>query len=539
MTTSMRTPTDGAHASTPVSELPLAPRRLRDIPLLVNFLTAFAGQTAIPVTALRDAGPIYRMPFPQLPQPLKAYFAESFMDDFAGETVIITDPRLVRELYHQPPGALDHEAWKKALIYVLGGQSPFLLSGRSHVRARRAVAAELTPTRVEGYRHGMGTVLDEMIDELPLNTAVGLHDFHTRFTQEVILRVVFGWDCADLDELKTALYEAQQYYAKPFGGRLLPYMLAGALTLRRRGGPRDFTGRPDIPPRLLAREAHRLRTRTDALIDRKIAELRARPNDSAAARLIAYGDAENPRWTDKQLRDTIRTFIVAGHDTSVLAYDWAVQYLLHNPGPRAEVVAEARAAVTDRYAQAANIEALRMASPLTGAIPYPATQDIAVGGYRIRKNTFVFALSSPVHMNEELYPEPEQFRPERWLENRPDPYGFLAFGVTGRNPHRCPGSTFYLTDAVVLLHRLFGRLDLEPVSANVDAPHFLYGTLCRPKGDTEVVIHKRRAAQEVPWYRPGESDPLTPLKESLLPPQPDGDHELQCPVRSVDNIRES
>ncbi|OHT78130.1 hypothetical protein BKG69_15910 [Mycobacteroides chelonae] len=505
--------------------------RWQNVPLLIKMLGAFAGKIDDPYVWLRDGGDIYRMPFPNLPQPLKAYIAESFIDGFAGETVIVNSPQLVREFYELPPGQVDHEATKKFVLFTMGAQSPFVSDGTTHVRMRRFLARELTPARVEDYRARSVAVLDDMIDQLPLDTPIALHDFYTRFTQDIILRVVFGWCGTDIDELKAALYEASSHYIAQNGWRLLSFMLHSMITLRR--PPADRTLRPDMPYARLGGKGLHLRKGADALIYRKIAELRAHPNDSVASRLIKYAAQEDPAWTDKRLRDIIATMLLAGHDTSVMAYAWTTQYLLHSSGPRARIVAEARAATTDRYAQAANTEALRMQPPVSAVMPYPATTDIAIGGHRIRKNTFIFIPTPAVHYNPEMYPEPEVFRPERWLENKPDRYGFLAFGA---GPHRCPGSTFYLTEASIVSHRIFGRLDLEPCLPHVDHAQVVFGSLIRPRGQTDVIIRVRRPAHEVPWYKPESKSTLDPLKAALLveDSEPTSAHcpsaEDHCPV---------
>ncbi|GAB4586236.1 cytochrome P450 [Nocardia sp. IFM 10818] len=504
------------------------PRSWRNLPELAKLLMVFSGWIDDPGEQLRDAGPIYRMPFPNLPWLLRNYVADSYIDGFFGETVLITEPRLVRELCSLPADQLDYEAFKKFLLYLTGAQGPFTLGGRDHVRMRRAIAAELTPARVESYRERIVELLDRRIDELPLGTRVELHDFHTRFTQEVILRVVFGWDCSDFDELSAALRAVTDYIESETenGRRLLTYMFTAMITLRRGKHPAELSARPDMPSRLFARKGYRLRKRCDALIYRKIAELRVRPNDSIAARLIRYGAGESPAWTDKRLRDAIATMVLAGHDTSVKSYDWSAQYLMHNAGPREKTIAEARAGRTDRYAQAVGMEALRMEPPPIAAMPFPAYRDIAVGGYRIRKGTMIYIPTTAVHYNAELYPQPEQFRPERWLGTTPDRYGFIPFGV---GPHRCPGSTFFLVESAMVTQRLFGRLDLEPCLPAVDEARFTFGSRSRVRGDTEVIVRARRAANEVPRYLPTRDQRSTPWQDESLSSAPDTRDSARCP----------
>ncbi|TDZ45772.1 cytochrome P450 [Mycobacteroides franklinii] len=168
----------------------------------------------------------------------------------------------------------------------------------------------------------------------------------------------------------------------------------------------------------------------------------------------------------------------------------------------------------------------RNSDPVIATLPWPIYRDISLGGYRIRKDTMILVPVTAVHYNEELYPEPEKFRPERFLDTKPDRYGFIPFGA---GAHRCPGSTFYLTEASILLHRIFGRLDLEPCDPGVDEARFVFGSVSRPKGDTRVIVPNRRSAAEVPWYQPSPGEQLTPLKEALLPPQPGSDSPSRCP----------
>ncbi|WP_415842821.1 cytochrome P450, partial [Nocardia ninae] len=510
---------------TPPPSLPLVPITARSAWAAQLMTIALSGWIDDPGKKSRDAGEITRAAYPVLPKPLRLLFPDPYADGWTGETVFVNSPRIAHEMYNLPPGHLDHEAWKKAHTLLLGSQSPFVLREPDHTRVRRALATELTPPRIETYRQRSVERLDAMIDQLPLDTPVSLHDFYTRFTQDVILRVVFGWDdCRDLDELAEFLYRASRHYATRKIGGLLAYQLNARIKMRPRAN-RDVADRDDVPLRILYK-AYRLRKHADELLYRKIAELRARPNDSIATRLIERGAREDPPWTDKRLRDIIATLTVAGHDTSVLGYAWATQYLLHNPEPRATVTAEARAAITDRYAQACNTEALRMQAPVLAALPSPLRQDIVLGGYRIRKGTLLFLPATALHYNTDLYPEPETYRPERWFETKPERYGFIPFGA---GPHRCPGSTFYLTEAAIVTHRVFGRLDLEPRRRRVDPARFIFATVSRPKSGTDVIIRHRRPAAEVPWYRPGHAEGLTPLKQALLPPDPGADEPARCP----------
>jgi cytochrome P450 len=474
----------------PVHDLPLFPLTRHTPKLFGEFFALALGMTDDTGFKMRKHGEAFRL-LPALPRPL-SFPIELYIDHWAGESILITSPRLMQEVYALPPEAIDEAASKKWSRFVFGAQAPFVLAGRDHQTARQALAPELTPAAVERYRELSNDVLDSMIDRLAIGRPIKLHQFYAAFAQEVILRFAFGIDDqAQLDRLRRTLNRAIEHCTGTGRRRALLGFMAGAAS-------RGFKAGSDELPRYLA-AGRKIRRETDALIQHKIDELRSRPNDSFASRLIARAETD-PFWTDKVLRDMLATILIAGHDTSVTAYDWATEFLLHDDDARKTLVAEAKLAATDTYAQAVNVEALRLKAPVWGTQVF-TKQDIALDGHRVRKNTWIFGVTTAVHYDEELYPEPGRFLPERFFGTTPDRHGFLAFGA-GR--HRCPGSNFFFAEAGIVLHRMFGRLEMRPMLDHVDDTVMTFGFFNRPKNGTEVVVLRRRESREVPAFTPAE-----------------------------------
>src|SRR4030095_1001493 len=80
--------------------------------------------------------------------------------------------------------------------------------------------------------------------------------------------------------------------------------------------------------------------------------------------------------------------------------------------------------------------------------------------WEIPPGTAVASLLSMVHRRRDLYPEPEEFRPERFLGKRPDPYEWTPFGGGVR---RCLGQAFALYEMKIVLARLLATTDLALV----------------------------------------------------------------------------
>ena len=94
------------------------------------------------------------------------------------------------------------------------------------------------------------------------------------------------------------------------------------------------------------------------------------------------------------------------------------------------------------------------------------------------------------HRRAERWPEPERFRPERFLEAKPTPYEFLPFGGGVR---RCLGMAFALWEMKIVLAELLTQVEL------VAAPGYQVRVIRRsvtlaPAEGMPVVVERRVAA---------------------------------------------
>jgi hypothetical protein len=148
--------------STPVHELPLVPLSRRNARHgLEWFETAFLGRNDTG-ERMAGAGDLVRFLYPRVPQRFNRLF-DTIIEGWTGETIMVTTPRMVRELYTLPPGFVDHEITNKFLVYAIGSQSPFILNGRDHAQVRKAIVPEFTAGNVQQYHELSVQVLDRMI----------------------------------------------------------------------------------------------------------------------------------------------------------------------------------------------------------------------------------------------------------------------------------------------------------------------------------------------------------------------------------------
>ena len=205
-----------------------------------------------------------------------------------------------------------------------------------------------------------------------------------------------------------------------------------------------------------------------------VAKIRDRVDDDGEDLLSWLVSARGETgMTEAQIRDEAVTLLLAGHETTANALTWATWLLARNPEAEAtlreevnNVLGDARPMVDDlsklRYTRAVVDEALRLYPPVW-ATSRDALESFEFGGFTLRKGSNVLVSPYVMHRDPRFYDDPESFRPERWLDpdKTPPKYAYFPFGG---GPRFCIGSTFALTEAVLLLVCLVQRFrwDLDP-----------------------------------------------------------------------------
>ena len=180
---------------------------------------------------------------------------------------------------------------------------------------------------------------------------------------------------------------------------------------------------------------------------------------------------------DVELRDAIVTILAAGHDTTALSLAWALEQIL----PRADVVARIQNELTSvagrdrlRPEHLAGLEyldcAIRESLRVRNILPFVVRvlkQELKVGDYTYPRGLVLCPAIHLLHRRPELYPEPESFRPERFLERKFAPHEWNPFGGGNR---ACLGQAFALYEMKVVLATLFQELDMQRPAGAVSKP---------------------------------------------------------------------
>lgn len=264
-----------------------------------------------------------------------------------------------------------------------------------------------------------------------------------------------------------------------------------------------------------ARIAHRLRLPAARRIESGRDELRAVVHRLIADRrrtgtggrdvlslLLDARDADTGEaMSDDQVADEALTLLLAGHETTANALSWTLSLLARHPEAQARLHAELddvlspgrRVGLDDvpRLVWTAAVvnEAMRLYPP-AWMMARRLLVDRTVCGYSLAAGSVLILSPYVVQRDPQWWPEPELFRPERWLDTaaasqRPR-YAYFPFGGGAR---QCIGNSFAQLEAVVILAERCRTWSYTPVGPQPPASR--PRVTLRPASGVPLTVHAR------------------------------------------------
>jgi cytochrome P450 len=362
-----------------------------------------------------------------------------------GTWVILSHPDDVRQVFTGDPAVLHAGEANEILLPLVGPQSVLLLDGERHMSQRKLMLPPFHGDRMRAYGDLMGEVARQEIERWPRGEAFPLWPRMQAVTLEVIIRAVFGVRGEErLELVRSRVREALELTTD-----WRSYVSVIALGPRRMGNWRVFQRRLDPLNEVLFEE---IRER------RQVADLGER--DDILSLLLTARHEDGSPMTDEELRDELVTLLAAGHETTATALSWALERLVRHPEMLRRLADEARDG-GDEYADAVVRETLRL-RPVIPIVVRKLQEKYEVAGRTLPAGTRVVPCILLMHRRPDVYPEPERFRPERFLEQPAGTYTWIPFGGGVR---RCLGASFALFEMRVVLQAVATELSLRPAAA--------------------------------------------------------------------------
>jgi cytochrome P450 family 135 len=371
-----------------------------------------------------------------------ARYGDMFTLRLAGERpwVMVSHPDTVKEVFTGPPELLHAGEANRILLPVVGANSVLLLDDEAHREQRRLLMPPFRGNHLMSYTDTMNAVAQAEIARWPRGKPVPLHPRMQALTLEIILRAVFGLsEGTRLEQLRAELVRMLTT-ASGMAGQLLlvlgPRRARAALT-------RKLFRRID---RLLYAEIDG-RRRADHLDDR---------SDVLSMLLQARHEDGQP-MCDVEIRDELMTLLLAGHDTTATALSWVVEQLARNPDHQARLTEEIHVGQHE-FRDAVVKETLRL-RPVISLVGRRLKAPTDIGGVPLPAGVSVVPSIYLMHRRPDIYPDPQRFRPERFLEQRAGTYTWIPFGGGVR---RCLGAAFAEYEMRIVLGTLFDSYTVKP-----------------------------------------------------------------------------
>ena len=310
-------------------------------------------------------------------------------------------------------------------------------------RQRKIIQPAFHKARVQSYAPVMAALTDQTLESWTPSKSVRIDEEFENLTGKIALKTLFDLDDAGdrerfSDTLKLAFDLMNARLRRVFK---LPLWVPTPANRRLQSAVGEL----------------------DRTMEGFIASGRSRqcPGDDLLSRLLFAQHEDGTRMSDRQLRDEAMTLYLAGHETTALTLAWSWYLLSQNPNVENKLVSEwqhvlgGATPTADHlhrlpYTAAVIAESMRLFPPVY-VIGREATADLELGGFLVKRGYTVLMSQWVNHRDPKYFPEPEEFRPERWengLAKRIPKFAYYPFGGGQRI---CVGNTFALMETAIVL----------------------------------------------------------------------------------------
>jgi unspecific monooxygenase len=400
--------------------------------------------------------------------------------------VFFSHPQAIEKIFTADPKQFGVTS---ILRRTVGDNSLILLEGDRHQQQRQLLMPPFHGERMRAYGQLIFQIAEQLTSQWTKGSDITIRPFMQEISLQVILQAVFGLNQGErCQQLKPLLISLLNFTSSP-----LIFALAFIPALMQDFGPlspgRHFIRRKQNIDRLLYAEIHERREHPEP------------SNSDILTLLLSARDEAGQPMTDEELRDELITLLLAGHETTATAMTWALYWIHRLPEVKEKLLQELDtlgnnpdpSAITRLpYLNAVCSETLRIYPIVLATTPRIVKSPLQILDYKLEPGTILFPCVYLTHRREDLYPEPEQFKPERFLERQFSPYEYLPFGGGNR---RCIGAAFALYEMKLVLATVLSRFELA-LADNRPVKPVRRGVTMAPAGGVKMVVKGRRQPRE-------------------------------------------
>lgn len=403
--------------------------------------------------------------------------------------ILISNPEGLKELFTKnqkikAPGELN-----RAMALMTGSQGVLQLDGKRHKHRRRLLMSAFHGERMRNCGQRICELTDKALAQQTVGSSFIAYPVIEDITLGVILKVVLGLQEGErYQKFKKLLVAALKQILSP------SILLANNIPfLQIDWGHRSPWGY------LL-----HLRKELYQLLYAEIEERRqqAKPcGDDLLSELISARDETGKPLDNEELRDLLLSPLFAGQDASATAITWALYWIHRLPKVRDCLLEEIDSLGESPnplsiaqlpYLSAVCNEALRIYPTQVLTFPRRVEEPVKLMGYDLDPGTLLVGNIYLTHQRQDLYPEPKQFKPERFLEKQFSAYEFLPFGGGERV---CIGAALAMFEMKLVLGTILAKYRLGLAKQKPEKRKYK-GIICYPASGLEMLMLGKNYSQQ-------------------------------------------
>ncbi len=403
--------------------------------------------------------------------------------------VVLSHPKAIQQVLNADPHQFTTGELNKSLEPIMGENSLIRLDGERHASQRRLITPPFHGERMRAYGKIICDITVQVMNEWTVGNVQPIHSAMQEISLRVIIRAVFGIDEGErYQKLRQLLTLWLNAFNSPLSSSLLFFGF-----LQQDWGAWSPWGR-----------FLRLRQQIDQLLYAEIQERRQQNHNSGEdilSLMMSACDVDGQPMSDIELRDELMTLLFGGHETTASALAWAFYWIHQLPEVRDKLLKELETLgdqpePTDiarlPYLNAVCSETLRIYPILLFTFVRIVKSPIEIMGDHFEPGTILAPCIYLTHHRSDLYPEPEQFKPERFLERQFAPYEYFPFGGGNR---RCIGMAFAQFEMKLVLATVLSNFKLVLADTRKVLP-VRRGITLTPAGGVPMIITSHQKGKQ-------------------------------------------
>ena len=358
----------------------------------------------------------------------------------------------------------NHENWLHPKIIsahwrAVVGNGVVTREGEDWARQRRLAQKAIDPKRIANYDGMIVEQTDRMLERWHRAASAGeTLDIQAEMKHHVFNVLASALMTPDLDSEGPQIEEAVATHVDNLSERM--------------AAPFEVPDRAPLPG---MRRYLSARDWLTGVIDRKIGDRRRSDDDLGdmlSMLLLARDEkSDGGGMMDAEARYEIKTFFIAGLETTAITLAWSIYQLSKNPQVAERLRSELDEVLAGRPPTADDVpkltyttmvlkETLRHYPPLW-IIMRVADKDDEVGGYRVPAGTVALITGYITNRHPEFWDNPEGFDPERFSKENSQGRHRSAFLAFGAGPRGCLGFPFAMMEMPLVLTRVLQEFDVQ------------------------------------------------------------------------------